>query len=160
MTILIGIIFLNSVIAAESSKVFVLKFNYDKGNLALLEKKVLYGYAPDRKTIEEGYKIELASKNEIIYSAKFEIPQIELLEYSDLETGEIFGEVKKYDNLNFTVVVPYYEDADVINVYNPKEFKIVEEKIGKADYGIYFLIGIGIIGVIITAFIFRKKKAK
>ena len=158
MIILIVLILFDSVIAAETSRVFVLKFNYDKGSLALLDKKTEYGYSPDRKTIEDGYKIELASGNEIIYSAKFEIPIIEILEYSDLETGEVIGEAKKYDSLNFTVVVPYYEDAEIVNVYNLKDFKIIEKKIGRENYFGYVFVGIGIVGIIFVALIFSKRK--
>ncbi len=154
------LVFAGIVFGAESSRVFVLRLNYDNGRIALYDKSVVFGYAPDRKIIEEGYKIELASKNEIIYSTRFEIPLIEILEYSDLETGEMRGEIKKYNNLNFTVVVPYYEDAEIVNVYNQKEFKIIEEKIEEENYLWYALAGISIIGIILAAFMFGKRKRR
>lgn len=146
--------------ALESSKVFVLKLNYDDGKLALIDKAIKFGYAPDRKSIDEGYKLEiLDDAGDMIYTTNFELPLIEYIESANSTTGELSGEVIRYEKIDFTLVVPYFESADKIEIYNKNKFRIVEVELKKKDYGIFLWVVMGFL-ILIIIFVFGRKKRK
>lgn len=119
---LVSMIFFGSYASAES-KIYILDLNYDKGDLSLLNIFVKPGYAPDKATQPEvGYTADVISfKGRILYSFKFEIP-LEIYAVPPLETDETGGLIS-LDRVNFTLLVPYFENGKTINIYDPNGAK-------------------------------------
>lgn len=125
------IFLLNSSTIDASNKIYILDLNYDKGNFNLLDISVKQGYAPDRQIQPEtGYKSEIVSfTNEVLYSFKFEIPLVIHLPppRSDEEPGaQIY-----LDKVDFTLLIPYFENGESINIYDPSDVLMLSVDVSK-----------------------------
>ena len=148
-------------IALETNKVFVLRFSYDNGNMVMTDKYATAGYAPDRKSADNGYRLDILNRQGgILYSTYYEIPLIEYLDVTNNDTGELTGGVVRYNRLNFSIVVPYFEDAEMISIYNKKNFKIIEDSVNEKNYNGFWAVGVVILIFGIVALFFIKKGKK
>lgn len=103
-----------------SDKVFVLKLNYDEGNLKFINLSIKPGFAPSRVIQPEtGYRCEIiSSSDEVVYSFKFTIPN--KLSAPPPRPGEKPIGSLTLDKINFSLIIPYFKDAKLINIYTPK----------------------------------------
>src|SRR3989338_1451264 len=152
--ILILIMTSSFALSIESSRIMLLKFNYENGRISIIDKEILYGYTSDRKYLDEGYKLDVLDGNNVLYSTKFKIPLLEYVEFYNSSSEMLEGSPVKYSQMNFSIAVPYYESADSIKVYNEKGFEIVNSgvsKDGSKDNGsnLAFVILL-VLGVVIT----------
>jgi len=89
----------------DYGKMYFVDFEYDKGNLKLHGWDILSGYYPEKNS-DGSYRIQLFSgENNLIYTDYFE-PPTEVIFLT--ETGTYITDL---DSVNFTVAVPYYENA-------------------------------------------------
>lgn len=142
---LVLIILLNlNTIETTANEIYVLDLNYDKGNINLIDVSVKQGYAPDRRIQpEDGYRCDVVSfSNTVLYSFKFEIPRI-LMTPPPLPGEEPRGPIY-LDNVNFTLLIPYFENGKSINIYDPSNFLVLSVDVsqfaklcgnGICDYG-------------------------
>jgi hypothetical protein len=159
MVMICSLVLIDVVIGIESKKVFVLELHYETGKLDLVSKRAMFGYYPDRKVIGEGYKIEILDKNnDQLYNTNFELPILEYVEYGNSTTGEIIGEVVKYDKANFSIVVPYFDSAEKVVIYNKNGFEILEQRVNeRSKIYLWYILG-GIILVFLIGFLLMKKR--
>jgi len=123
--VLIIFIFLLSIAQAAENKIYVLDLEYNKGNINFIDLSVKVGYAPDRKIQPEvGYKCEVISfTDEVLYSFKFEIPLV-IYTPPPLEGEEPEGPIY-LEEVNFILIIPYFENGKVINIYDSNNTKKV-----------------------------------
>ncbi len=158
---LLLIIFSAFAFSAETSRIFILKFNYNNGKITLIEKETAFGYAPDKKYLDDGYKIELSGKEKALYTTKITLPITEYIEFQNTTSKKLEGDLIKYENINFTVAVPYYDDADTIKLFNEKGFEIIKEKLSEEkqnNWGFMLLLALGVIISIIGVIKRTRKK--
>lgn len=128
--ILAGLIFIGlgaNLAAAQESKIYTLSLSYDKGDIVLTKDiTVLPGYAPDRKIQPEtGYKTEVLSlKDEVLYSFKFEAPNRICTDKIDPVTKKLSGGCSDADKADFAIILPYFENGKLINIYDPSGRKV------------------------------------
>jgi len=105
---------------AQNTDVYVLNINYNKGNLSLINIHLEQGYMPDMEQPETGYRCEVISlSDEVLYSFRFVIPNTVSPpppRPGEEPTGAIY-----LDNVNFTLILPYFEEGKLINIYDPKD---------------------------------------
>ena len=124
-------------------RIFVVSLNYNKSGISENEKMIKFGYYPDRKIQpEDGYIAELISDtNEILYSFRFEVPLKIYLDSSDEITKDISGGYILLDNVDFALVMPYFDNAKEIRIYRPERnakklelgIKVEEIRLSKAS---------------------------
>ena len=145
----------------EASKIYFLELNYDNGLLTIKDKKLLNGYYPDRNTQpNEGYRLEVASfSNEIIYSFNFEPPLTVYTDASD-ENGTLSGYVVKLKQKDFTITLPYSEDAKEINIYDKtgEILSIDVREFNRKPKIIGIIMAVIILALILTLFLLLKRK--
>ena len=154
------LVFVPSVLAI-GSKVMVMKLNYDHGNVTLLNSTIKYGFSPDRRyQPEEGYKLKMTSfGDEKLYEFRFKMPNEIFIDGTD-SNGEISGGKIVLDNINFALVVPYYDDMKEIKIYSKSdeivgEISFEEQRNFSIMRGV--LVGlIAIITAVLLIFIFVK----
>jgi hypothetical protein len=146
---------------AESSKVYIVAFSYENGELTFDDKIVKYGYSPDRKLTEGDYRGEIVSDDSVLYNFDFNVPLTEFVDISDVETGELSGGIVKVDSTRFALVLPYYGEAKSIEIYDPSEVKVmgidVEEK---KESNLLLMVGIGIVLLIVLVLLKKKTQRK
>ena len=100
------------------SKIYILDLNYNKENLVLVNLSVKKGYAPGRKIQPEtGYSCEVVSfLDEVLYSFKFEIPVV--VYPPPPLSGEGPGEPIYLETVDFTLLIPFFENGKVIDIYD------------------------------------------
>ncbi|NIO44015.1 MAG: PKD domain-containing protein [Candidatus Aenigmarchaeota archaeon] len=110
----------DTMIVVVEDNIIMLELNYDTGSFSVLDKYKKSGFAPDRRIQpEEGYRAEVFTETEkTLYAFTFDIPNI--LNY-DIpgEDGVLSGGFIELNETNFTLVVPYFENAAWINIYYP-----------------------------------------
>ncbi len=140
---------------AEPEKIYVVNLNYDKGDITLIDVFVKQGYAPGREIQPEGgYRCEVISfKGEELDSFKFMPPTGWAYDYIDPETGELKGGVKELEEVEFSLIVPYFSNGKRLDIYNPEGVKILEINIsGFAEVQEEFdILPMVILALIITA---------
>jgi len=159
--LLIVLLMLISIVSAE--QVAVVNFNYDNGVITVKDRSVKLGYYPDKNyQPDEGYRVEVVDINgDKLYSLRFKIP---LEVFTDISEGDgIDGGLIVLNETDFSVIVPYYEEAQEIIFYNPRNYRVAsldisDEKFAPRDYSIVFYILGGIVLVGIIIFIKKKKK--
>lgn len=129
--ILVVLIFISvgvsRVLAYQENKIYEVNLNYDKGEISLASEIIARnGYALDRKIQPEaGYKAEVLSlADDVLYSFQFEVPNIQCSDSIDPETNQMSGSCVFLDQTNFTLVIPYFTDGKVINLYDPAGKKV------------------------------------
>ncbi len=125
----IAVLLLSSGISyAHSEKKIVLYLNYknqqQSESLSLLNAYVIEGRAPDYSSQpKEGYKVQIvAYSRQILKSFMFDVPQGSLA---------MPGITKQYaggteNDLKFTLDLPYFADAEIINIYNKNGNSILQ----------------------------------
>lgn len=113
--------------SAQENKIYDINLSYDKGNISLIsEILVRDGYAPGRKIQPDaGYKSEILSLTDnVLYSFKFEIPNKICSDRMDPKTKEVSGGCVLNDKANFALIMPYFENGKVINIYDADGKKV------------------------------------
>jgi len=107
------------------NKIYVLNLNYNQGKLSLVDVSVEIGYSPDRKIQpEEGYRCEVISfMGDVLYSFKFELP-VKLATPPPLKNENVTS-IVYLDNVNFTLLIPYYKNGRAINIYDQYNFLVL-----------------------------------
>ncbi|MDH5450806.1 MAG: right-handed parallel beta-helix repeat-containing protein [Candidatus Bathyarchaeota archaeon] len=102
-------------------RIFMLELNYDSGSFSVLDVYKKSGFAPDRRIQpESGHKAQVISKSEkILYTFTFGIPNVLQYDYHDGDT--LVGGSVEFDETNFTLIIPYFENAAWINLYYPDD---------------------------------------
>jgi len=137
MLFLLLIILLNFEITIDITEareqMYILKLNYNNGTLSLMDLDVGYGYVRDLNPITQpgtGYKCEVISlTDDVLYSFRFVIPNT-VSSPPPLPDQEPTGEIY-LDNVNFTLLIPYYSDGKLINIYDPEDVLLFSTDISK-----------------------------
>ncbi len=108
--------------ASALDVVYTLEFAYIKGEIELLEINLVQGEAPGRQLEpKEGYSARMVSdKGDLLYSLNFSIPlEIEEPHQDELNSTEPAGPIR-LDETAFNLVIPYFENAKLVNIYSPE----------------------------------------
>jgi len=117
-----------SLVAADPISIYT--FNYDNGKITLIAQENKEGFVPDRLLQpEEGYRCALQDNEEDLYSFKFEIPLRLITEIAGEE--KIESEVIILTETDFSLLMPYIQEAEDIACYNPSGFEILREDVEK-----------------------------
>jgi hypothetical protein len=104
----------------EPYKIYFLELNYNKGVITLKNISMREGFAPDRNIQPtSGYKMDTISKSETSLQSFILEPPTKLF-YDYMVNGQFTGGVIERNNFDFVEIVPYYENAKSINLYNPQ----------------------------------------
>jgi len=128
------------VVMAQETDVLVINFHYDNGIITLNDKTIMLGYYPDRNFQPEfGHRLEILSET----NAKL---------YSFIRLNET----------DFSLIVPYFDNAKEINIYNERNYKVAafiikEEQFAPQNAAPWYVV-IAFILVIIIYFLIKKKK--
>ena len=152
---------------AETNRVLILNVHYDNGVLKIKDKIIKDGFYPDRKLkpINE-YTAEIISiGEERLYSTDFEVP---IKVYTDsFENGRVRGGIIILNETDFALVLPYFDDAKYINIYDKQGTKLIETNVAPSlGYRKFFVpivataIALIIILLIIALIIHRERKEK
>jgi len=101
--------------------IIMLELNYNSGSFSLLNVYKKHGFAPDRRVQpESGHKVQVISETQrILYAFTFAVPNILMWDYPD---GDILtGGSIELDETNFTLIIPYVENAVQIDLYYPDD---------------------------------------
>ena len=161
------LILMCSFVIAETNKVYIVDFKYQDGKVLFNDKVVKYGFSPDRKLETGDYTGKIISlENRELYNLKFSVPLIEFVDISNTTTGELSGGIVRYNETEFAIVLPYFDEAKEIQIFNPQQEKVLVVDVSevrkegadyKKDYGwLYFLLALLVIIVIL--FVFRRRK--
>lgn len=160
---LVMVLILAVSVSAANSRIMVLKLNYDRGNITLLNKTIKYGFFPDRRYQPDyGYRAEIISFDDnLLYEFRFKAPNVIFVDGTN-EEGQLSGGKIVLDNVNFALALSYYKNMKEINIYSPKE-----ELVGKISFKeerkiemIKWIITaiIGLVTLILILFIIVKNK--
>ena len=161
---MIGLILVVSFVEANS-EVLVLKLNYNRGDITLLNSTQKYGFFPDRRYQPDyGYRAEIISfEDTSLYEFRFKAPNVIFIDGTD-EEGEISGGKIVLDNMNFALNVPYYDEMKEINIYSPEEELVgklsfeEERNISLIKFGLVGLIAVVTLMLIIFIFVKHRKR--
>lgn len=159
---LILVLVLIASVLGVSSKVVVLKLNYNEGNISLVNSTIKYGFSPDRRyQLDQGYKLEVVSfENEVLHEFRFKAPNEIFVDGTD-ENGDISGGKIVLDNINFALSIPYYENMKEIKVYSPTNELVgvvsfeAERNISFVKWGIISMITL--ITIFLLIYIYMKQ---
>jgi len=148
---------------SEIEKVYLLSLNYDNGKISMNKLLTKTGYAPDRKLQPvEGFKADVVSfEANILYSFKFDVPL--KINTDVIEQGEVSGNVIILNETDFALLIPYYEQAKEINIYDKEDKKVFSTKVYQLStkllrrWILVIAIGLGGIGIVVYL-VLRKKK--
>jgi len=154
------LLFIIPVVVGEADMVWVMNMNYDKGEITLLDKTLKYGFFPDRNYQPEiGYDMEMVSfEDRVIYEFTFKRPNVIHVDRSNgtnLEGGQIV-----LNNVDFTLIVPYYKDAKEVRIYNSEGVEIGKEELQKKESKIKYFIGVVLVGIMIIMWYIVRRKMK
>ena len=142
---------------AEMQKVMVLDLYYDNGKIFVIDKAIKYGYYPEqRHSAESEYSLQILQKGSILHSSLFKEPNIVYREGSD-ENGILSGGKVVLDEREFSVIVPYFGEADEIRIISPEGSISGSERLEKGKGNYYFIAGIMILAIVIIFVIIRRK---
>jgi len=161
--VLILVLVLGVVLAVEN-KVFIVDLNYKDERITVNDIMTKAGYYPDRKLQpERGYTLELVSEDDLVlYSFKFQIP---LKIYTDVidEDGEIKGGVIILNETNFALILPYFDDAKEIRIYDIKNKEVATASVVPAlgeRTTLKWIFGFIIIIIVLFLFFYKRKPKK
>lgn len=163
---LITFLFLISI--AQAGKVYIINFLYDDGKLDFKNKIIKDGYSPDKKIQEGDYRADIiAADGRTLYTFNFDIPSFIYVDVSNSTTGELSGGVVALNKTNFALAMPYFDDAEEVNIYNPRNFRIItvdveEEKefLPIKESNLLPLILVIIILIVFSIFFVRKSRKR
>jgi len=109
-----------SVVHAQSheNKVYLIDLNYDAGVLSLNDVVTKAGFPPETPSQStQAWRIDLISfQDQVLYSSTFDIPNV-LLQVPPLEGEPAGGGPIILENLNFSIIVPYYPNGRDVNIF-------------------------------------------
>lgn len=104
--------------APNTERVFIISLLYDKGELA---KENIYtakgDYIPEKIFIENNYRAEILDFNDNTMAN-------EVFTFSLIRITE--NGIEQIDQAIKTLILPYFDNAKIINIYSPKDEKILE----------------------------------
>ncbi|MFH1641669.1 MAG: hypothetical protein ABIC04_02105 [Nanoarchaeota archaeon] len=158
--ILLLFVILAGFVSAE--QIVVLNFHYDDGIITFKDRDVRLGYYPDRNyQPENGLRADLVTASgESLYSFRFKIP---LTEFTDYESGsELKGVVIQLTETDFSLIIPYFEDAAELNFYNERNYKITtvdisKERLSPAKVLVPMFVVVGLILCILVYMFIRRR---
>ncbi|MBW2989308.1 hypothetical protein KY358_03250 [Candidatus Woesearchaeota archaeon] len=143
----------------ECSRVFVVRFNYDRGVISYRDKVVKCGYSPDRRLQPgSGYTAEVVSiAGDALHSFKFDVPLTLNFDSSDPIVKRLSGGMAVLNETDFALIFPYYDEASSIVIYNPRDYEVlriplIEEQFMQKRSSFLSLI-LGILALLIISFI-------
>jgi len=163
------IMFLCLISIAQAGKVYIINLLCDDGRISFDKKIVKSGYSPDRKIQEGDYRADIiAADGSTLYTFNFDIPNLLYIDVSNSTTGELSGGIILLNKTNFAFAMPYFDDAKEINIYNPRNFKIItidiEEKellpVKESNLLPLILVVVIILVVFLLFFVSKFKKMK
>ena len=115
---LILILLLLPLASAVPSRIYIITLNYNHGRVSLIDASTDYGYAPGRQLQpEQGYYLKTASfDGKTLDQLTFEFPTTVFYDY--VEGNETKGGVVSLDNVNQTLILPYFRTAQFVMVYD------------------------------------------
>ena len=137
-------------VTALAEEVLVINFHYDNGVITVKDSTQMKGYYPDR-IYQQGYRADIVSIDDnVLYSFRFKLPT-EV--FTDIENnGKLSGGVVRLNETDFSLIVPYFEEAKEIVFYNERDYKIASGIIsmeylspGKGLVTVYIVLSIGFI---------------
>jgi len=116
--ILIGILLLLPLAAAVPSKIYIVSLNYNHGKVSLLNLSRDYGYAPGSQLEpEKWYYLKTVSfDGKTLDQMTFEFPTTIFYDYA--AGNETKGGVVVLDNVNDSLLLPYFRTAEFIMIYD------------------------------------------
>ena len=110
---------------------YVLDINYDKGSLKSQEVYFSPAQSPDRKAITKtDYIAKIVSfEGKEIYSFRFEMPRL-LYPAPPRSPNETAYSPVLQENMNQTVIAPYFENAKSVEIYNPQNQRVLSIDVG------------------------------
>ncbi len=156
--VLIFVLLLSVVLAVED-KVYVVDLHYKDGKITVNDIMVKTGYYPDRKLQpEKGYTLDLVSDKEVLYSFKFEVP---LKIYTDvIEDEEVRGGIIILNESNFALVLPYFEEAKDIRIYDTRNKEVASASVVPAlgeRTALKWIFGFIIIFIVLILFFYKRR---
>ena len=140
--IILGTMFFTGRLLAEDySYILALKYSTKSGALDLKYLRLTSGTSPDRKVQpEQGFRADIVSfNNNVLYSFRFEEPRkyfVPPRDWFDSKTGEQIyvpeGE-PKVEEIDFTLVIPYFPDASSIKFFNSSNNLILDVDVSKIN---------------------------
>ncbi|MEM3556014.1 MAG: hypothetical protein QXF56_04825 [Candidatus Micrarchaeia archaeon] len=104
------------VYASENPKAFVVKINIKNNSFTVLERKVVYGYAPEHFVQWKDFRVKLLSQSGVVDQYGVMDPRIQFYEGSD---GNPEGfEARFVDEANLTLVFPFNATLSGVSVHN------------------------------------------
>lgn len=160
ISFVLALLMVLSVVLAVENKVFIVDLNYKDGVITIDDIMTKAGYYPDRKLQPEGgYTLELMSEEGSLYSFNFQVP---LKIYTDVieDDGEISGGVVVLSETNFALVLPYFDDAKEIRIYDTNNKEILSKAVVPA-FGerttLKYVFGFVIIFIVLFLFFYKRK---
>ncbi len=149
-----------NIVLAEENKVYIIDLHYKDEVITVNDIIIKTGYYPDRKLQpEKGYTLELISDdNFVLYSFKFEVP---LKIYTDVidENKEVRGGVIVLNETNFALILPYYDNAKEIKIYDNENKEMVSASVVPSlgeRTTLKWIFGFIIIVIVLFLFFYRK----
>ncbi len=142
-----------ALVSAED--ITILNLHYSYGEITLKDQLIKEGYYPDRNINEGNYQILVVEGVEKLYNFNFELPN---LLYSDGGSSEnITGEVKELEEFDFSLVVPYYPEADKIVIASDGN-ELLEIENLKESKNYYWLILVSFLVIIFLVYVIIRKR--
>ena len=105
-------------------KVYAIDVNYNGGVMFVNNFSVESGFVPDRNIqLDFGERLDMVSTdNSILQSFKFSPPTEVFYDYLKPD-GSFSGGMITKDDVNFTLLMPYSDNSNLINLYTPQNIK-------------------------------------
>lgn len=115
---LVFVVFSILTISAASKNYYELNLNYDKGNLSIFSFDIIQSSDEIDNSFGENIISVMDYKNNVLDVSFFDVPDRILYDQFD-ENGTIVGGGEKtLNNVNFTLLIPYYYNATKIIIYD------------------------------------------
>ncbi|HLC96211.1 MAG TPA: hypothetical protein VJH97_02725 [Candidatus Nanoarchaeia archaeon] len=146
----------------SAEQVLVVHLRYDDGFISVVDKTTTLGYYPDRLyQPDSGYRLEIVSVDDNnLYSFRFNLP-VDVF-YDAEVLGVLEGGIIRLNETDFSLIVPYFDDAKEINFYNERNYlvasaNLVEDKLSPQTIFPTVSISIIILLALILLIISRRK---
>lgn len=134
----------------------ILDLRYESGKLFLKDTLYLRGFYPDRNVQpSQGYKLSVLDGEKEVYSFRFEIPNADV-DISNPDTKELSGGQVRLKRVDFSLTVPFPENADRIEIYDDFNKKIIEAKPESNSTMIVLISAAALVIIVLLAVIIRK----
>ncbi|MDD5331294.1 MAG: hypothetical protein PHE43_00525 [Candidatus Nanoarchaeia archaeon] len=136
----------------SASQVCVLDFDYNNGDLNLLNHQISNGFSPDYKLSEGDYSVDSYNfENQRIRRINFDIP---LTIFSDVSNEDIItGSVEKLNQVKFSLIIPCPEEIKELKINKGSE-ELIDIKVPTTSKKSGLLVWILVLIAIILIFLF------